>query len=235
MSHTTVDTVQDAAAVALTTALPLPAAVRAARSVGAPVGTQVTNAVTATLVGASGADLAVALIDESQVAVDPASQGAADAVAAALTPALQAAGKALGDGVVSGVRHEDATALFLDPATVVFELADQATGATCGWFALRPTTPAPTTTGSQDRDGSDRISLIADVPMTLTVEIGQTDMTVREALYLAPNQVVQLDRSAGEPADIRVNGRLIARGTVVVIDADYGVKVTEILDPSWRP
>src|SRR5690606_36273983 len=84
MSHTTLDTVQDAAAVALTTALPLPAAVRAARSVGAPVGTQVTNAVTATLVGASGADLAVALIDESQVAVDPASQGATDAVAAAL-------------------------------------------------------------------------------------------------------------------------------------------------------
>jgi flagellar motor switch protein FliN/FliY len=62
----------------------------------------------------------------------------------------------------------------------------------------------------------------------VTVEIGRTRMTVRELLDLAPGAVLELDRAAGSPADLLVNGRLIARGEVVVIDEDFGLRITEI-------
>jgi flagellar motor switch protein FliN/FliY len=66
--------------------------------------------------------------------------------------------------------------------------------------------------------------------MSLTVEIGRTRMSVRDVLNLEPGAVVELDRSAGAPADILLNGRLIAYGEVVVVDQDYAVRVTQILD-----
>ncbi|MGZ6733389.1 MAG: FliM/FliN family flagellar motor switch protein, partial [Nocardioides sp.] len=56
-------------------------------------------------------------------------------------------------------------------------------------------------------------------------------MAVRELLSLSPGAIVELDRAAGSPADLLVNGRLIARGEVVVVDEDFGLRVTEILDP----
>jgi len=61
------------------------------------------------------------------------------------------------------------------------------------------------------------------------VEIGRTRMTVKELLQLTPGAVVELDRAAGSPADLLVNGRLIARGEIVVVDEDYGIRVTEIV------
>jgi flagellar motor switch protein FliN/FliY len=66
--------------------------------------------------------------------------------------------------------------------------------------------------------------------MELTVVIGKTRMTVQNALDLEPGSVVELDRSAGAPADILLNGRLIAHGEVVVVDQDYAVRVTNIID-----
>jgi flagellar motor switch protein FliN/FliY len=65
--------------------------------------------------------------------------------------------------------------------------------------------------------------------MEVTVELGRTRMTVRELLALAPGAVVELDRAAGSPADLLVNGRLIARGEVVVVDEDFAVRITEII------
>ena len=65
--------------------------------------------------------------------------------------------------------------------------------------------------------------------MDVTVELGRTRMTVRELLSLAPGAVVELDRAAGSPADLLVNGRLIARGEVVVVDEEYGIRITEIV------
>ncbi|HEU5038092.1 MAG TPA: flagellar motor switch protein FliN [Nocardioides sp.] len=72
------------------------------------------------------------------------------------------------------------------------------------------------------------IELLHGVDMEVTVEIGRTRMTVRELLDLAPGAVLELDRAAGSPADLLVNGRLIARGEVVVIDEDFGLRITEI-------
>ena len=71
---------------------------------------------------------------------------------------------------------------------------------------------------------------ISSVEMSLTVEIGRTRMSVREVLSLEPGAVIELDRSAGAPADVMLNGRMIARGEIVVIDQDYAVRITEILD-----
>lgn len=74
------------------------------------------------------------------------------------------------------------------------------------------------------------LELLHGVDMEVTVELGRTRMTVRELLALTPGAVLELDRAAGSPADLLVNGRLVARGEVVVVDEDFGLRVTEILD-----
>jgi flagellar motor switch protein FliN/FliY len=71
---------------------------------------------------------------------------------------------------------------------------------------------------------------LGDVPMELTVEIGRTSMTVGETLQLRSGSIVTLDRLAGEPVDLLVNGTPIARGEVVVVDEQFGLRVTEILE-----
>ena len=68
-----------------------------------------------------------------------------------------------------------------------------------------------------------------DVPVELAVEIGRTKMTIRETLGLGPGSIVTLDRMAGEPVDLLVNGKPIARGEVVVIDGEFGLRVTEVV------
>jgi flagellar motor switch protein FliN/FliY len=75
-----------------------------------------------------------------------------------------------------------------------------------------------------------KLGRINNVEMALTVEIGRTRMAVRDLLALEPGAVVELDRSAGTPADILLNGKLIAHGDVVVVDQDYAVRITRILD-----
>jgi len=76
------------------------------------------------------------------------------------------------------------------------------------------------------------LDLLRDVEMEVTAELGRTRMTVRDLLSLAPGAVVELDRTAGSPCDLYVNGTLMARGEVVVVDEDFGIRVTEIADPS---
>ena len=70
---------------------------------------------------------------------------------------------------------------------------------------------------------------LADVPVDLTVEIGRTRMTVAETLQLRPGSIVSLNRTAGEPVDLLVNGTLIARGEVVAVDEEFGLRITEVL------
>lgn len=73
------------------------------------------------------------------------------------------------------------------------------------------------------------IGLILDVPLQVTVELGRTRKLIREILELGPGSIVELDKLAGEPVDILVNGKQIAKGEVVVIDENFGVRVTEII------
>jgi flagellar motor switch protein FliN/FliY len=89
-----------------------------------------------------------------------------------------------------------------------------------------PPTPSPGGDAALDVD----LSRLSDIPMELSVEIGRTHMTVGETLDLRVGSVVTLERLAGEAADLLVNGSAIARGEVVVIDEQYGLRITEILD-----
>jgi flagellar motor switch protein FliN/FliY len=73
------------------------------------------------------------------------------------------------------------------------------------------------------------LSVIRSVEMSVTAELGRSTMTVRELLELTPGSVIELDRAAGSPVDLLVNGTIIARGEVVVIDEEYGIRVSEII------
>ena len=82
--------------------------------------------------------------------------------------------------------------------------------------------------------GGNNLELLMDVPLQVTVELGRTMKLVKEVLALGPGSVVELDKLAGEPVDILVNEKPIAKGEVVVIDENFGIRVTEILSPKDR-
>ena len=75
----------------------------------------------------------------------------------------------------------------------------------------------------------ENISLIKDVPLEVTVELGRTNKVISDILDFAPGTIIELDKIAGEPVDVLVNGKLVAKGEVVVIEENFGVRVTEIL------
>ena len=78
------------------------------------------------------------------------------------------------------------------------------------------------------------IELVKDIQVTLQVELGRTDMLIQDILELTPGKVIELDRLAGEPLDILVNGKLLAKGEVVVVDENFGVRLTSIVEPTAR-
>ena len=78
------------------------------------------------------------------------------------------------------------------------------------------------------------IGLILDVPLQITVELGRTKKSIKEVLELATGSIVELDKLAGEPVEIQVNGQYLAKGEVVVIDENFGVRITEIASPAER-
>lgn len=78
------------------------------------------------------------------------------------------------------------------------------------------------------------IDLILDVPLEVSVEIGRTKKTIKEILELGAGSIIELTKMAGEPADILVNGKMIAKGEIVVIDDSFGVRVTDIISPDRR-
>ncbi len=78
------------------------------------------------------------------------------------------------------------------------------------------------------------MNLLMDVQMSLTVELGRTKMYIKEILGLGEGSIIELDKLAGEPVDLLVNGKLIAKGEVVVIDENFGVRVTDIVSPIDR-
>lgn len=85
--------------------------------------------------------------------------------------------------------------------------------------------------GSLD-GGADNISMLMDVNLQFTVELGRTQMPVRQILELQNGSVVELDRIAGEAVDVYINEHLMARGEVVVVDDKFGVRITELISPT---
>jgi len=220
-----------AAAEALVRLLPTTVALAASTTSGSdvPFGLQ-GSATVAAYVGEISADIALVLLDADQLVSAASPDGAAVSVADVLRPSFEAATNTLGTGVLGAARVDDASALFGDAETVVFTLGNG--GVTAGWFAIRIRTSG-ILTGGRGLDNDEivgKLGRINNVEMALTVEIGRTRISVRDVLGLEPGAVLELDRSAGAPADVLLNGRLIAHGEIVVIDQDYAVRITKILD-----
>lgn len=78
------------------------------------------------------------------------------------------------------------------------------------------------------------LDVILDVPVTISMEIGRTQINIRNLLQLNQGSVVELERFAGEPLDVMVNGTLIAHGEVVVINDKFGIRLTDVISPSER-
>ena len=85
--------------------------------------------------------------------------------------------------------------------------------------------------GERDREN---IDVILDIPVTLSLEVGTTVIAIRNLLQLNQGSVIELDRLAGEPLDVKVNNTLIAHGEVVVVNEKYGIRLTDVMSPSER-
>jgi flagellar motor switch protein FliN/FliY len=119
-------------------------------------------------------------------------------------------------------------ALAADPTTSIAVVSGRA--GTLAVIGLKLSEPTPTGGSSPaPRVDPQRLHLLRGVEMAVTAEIGRTRMTVGELLNLAEGSVIELDRPAGSPADLLVNGRLIARGEVVVIDENFALRITDIV------
>ncbi|WP_066516825.1 flagellar motor switch protein FliN [Curtobacterium ammoniigenes] len=196
------------------------------RPAGSPVPAAVRQAVVAMFVGSPSAELALAVQDAGAVFAQTGGALGLD-IAAVLHPSLVAASELLGSGVLGDSSVEDASRVFEDLEAQTFTISDES-GQELGWFAIRRL--ATTTSGAGPVDVAGRLARISNIEMALTVEIGRTRMSVRDVLAIEPGGVIELDRSAGAPADVLLNGRLIAHGEIVVVDQDYAVRITQILD-----
>lgn len=78
------------------------------------------------------------------------------------------------------------------------------------------------------------LDVILDIPVSLSMEVGSTEIAIRNLLQLSQGSVIELDRMAGEPLDVRVNGTLIAHGEVVVVNDRFGIRLTDVVSPSER-
>ena len=123
----------------------------------------------------------------------------------------------------SAGEHVATLALLLDAPSAAPTIPEQRPTASrpVEFEPLTSTSPAPGATRS--------LELLHDVEMGVTAELGRTRMTIQDLLALTPGSVVELDRAAGSPVDVLVNGTLIARGEVVVIDEEFGIRISEIV------
>jgi flagellar motor switch protein FliN/FliY len=91
----------------------------------------------------------------------------------------------------------------------------------------------PKTSGAVTLDGPN-LDVILDIPVSISMEVGSTDINIRNLLQLNQGSVIELDRLAGEPLDVLVNGTLIAHGEVVVVNEKFGIRLTDVISPSER-
>jgi flagellar motor switch protein FliN len=227
-----------ASAAAALAVLPVAAPLVVGEPDAGPVrGTPEGEAVTARFTGAASGEVVIVVGQDLTEALRSSPLGQLD-VTTAVRPALEAAAGAFGPVVVDpGQPMPPAvalSALAAKPGTVVVPLMDGAEVSAMVALRLDPwprsdaapspeVNPGPRTTSVPGWD------LLHDVEMEVSAELGRTRMNVRDLLSLSPGVVVELDRAAGSPADLLVNGRLVARGEVVVIDENFGIRVTEIV------
>lgn len=184
-------------------------------------------AVIARLDGSTDAMVGVLVGSELVEALKSSPLGELD-IADAVQPALDAAAAALGAtaGAAQGLNPVTVDPALIAQSTLIPLLSGDTTDAAFFVVGDQPAGDKPAAPDPVRRPG---IELLHGVAMEVTVELGRTRMAVRELLALHPGDVLELDRAAGSPADLLVNGRLIARGEVVVLDEDFALRVTEIV------
>lgn len=222
-------TVQTAVAEAFAAALPAPGTLSVRPVSTDMVAGAFNDPITASFISADNpARFALVLMDKAILAAAAPAGGAADTDLAA--PAFHAAAALFGEGNLSEPAHDQPNWIAQD-STVIFELSE-AGGRTVAYFAISLADPAATATGSPAglADMGTKLNRIKNIEMALTVEIGRARLTMSDAMNFEPGQVIELDRSAGSHADILVNGHLMAHGEVVVVEGDYGVRITKIID-----
>ncbi|GGK82865.1 flagellar motor switch protein FliN [Mangrovihabitans endophyticus] len=194
------------------------------------------QAITAKFSGAASGEVVVVVGQDLADALKESPLGELD-LTAAVRPALEAASRVFGPTVLDpGQTMEPSVAMSALAAkddAIAVPLVDGTDVRAILALALSPW-PAegramnPASAGAAMRGGLD---MLHDVEMEVSAELGRTRMSVRELLSLIPGAIVELDRAAGSPADLLVNGRLIARGEVVVVDENFGIRITEIVAP----
>ncbi len=117
-------------------------------------------------------------------------------------------------------------------------LAEQKSGTEGGGQAradtIRPMQPEDFSGIKNEPPSEVNLEMVLDVPVTISMEIGRTRIPIRNLLQLNQGSVVELDRLAGEPLDVLVNGTLIAHGEVVVVNEKFGIRLTDVISPSER-
>jgi flagellar motor switch protein FliN/FliY len=235
----------EAAAAALAAVLPAGGELTAGRaSTDRPVAAPAGQAACAHFGGAASGEIVVVVGQDLIDALRDSPLGELD-LARAVQPALEAAAATFGPVVVEAATVLDAAAALdamagTGAAVYVPLLQGDAVHAMLALIVGERPAPAaapaaaaaavaaPAAATATGRTGLD---LLHDVEMEVTAELGRTRMTVRELLSLSPGAIVELDRTAGSPADLLVNGRLIASGEVVIIDENFGLRITDIVVP----
>ena len=92
----------------------------------------------------------------------------------------------------------------------------------------------PLDNNADGNSGDVKLDVILDIPITIAMEIGRTKLSIRNLLQLNQGSVVELDRLAGEPMDVLVNGTLVAHGEVVVVNEKFGIRLTDVISPADR-
>ena len=117
-------------------------------------------------------------------------------------------------------------------------MSDENTDSTEDAWAEAMEVQAKATTFDETKGSSSskdvNLDVVLDIPVNISMEIGRTKISIRNLLQLNQGSVVELDRLAGEPMDVLVNGTLIARGEVVVVNEKFGIRLTDIISPAER-
>jgi len=95
-------------------------------------------------------------------------------------------------------------------------------------------TPAPPVVSETNASGNPNLDRILDIPLLLSAQLGSTRMLIKDLLQLGPGSIVELDKLAGEPLEILVNERLVARGEVVMVNEKFGIRLTDVISPMER-
>ena len=226
-----VSEVLDAAAAAVTRTLDVGEPLVASAPGTSPEDIPLQHAVLVPLGGTTTGEIAIFIDDELVQALEQSSLGALD-LAAAISPLLDELAAALGAIVlgrgqtVDGRLARARLAAHAETGTVCLLGSSRMHAAVA--VGLDPA-PAPAAPRRFAPPSAERLDLLRGVEMSATVELGRARMTVNELLALTDGTIIELDRAAGEPADLFVNGRLLARGEVVVVDENYALRITQII------